>query len=75
MLCHTLKKIIIEAKGCPNKARVDAIDGLWLKAQNLLSEAKQELDVALQRLSSGDKIGAYSAVLRANSILSALDET
>ena len=75
MLCHALKAMVDEMKGCPNKKRTDEIDRLWLQAQGLLTEAREEIEKALPylRQRKGPPDPAYTAVVKVKGLLKELN--
>jgi len=85
MLAHALKKMVDEMKGCPNKERTDEVDRLWLQAQELLTEAREEIKNALPHLrkrgrnpdgtSSNPPDPAYTAIVKVKGLLEELNES
>ena len=75
MVVQLLKEIIDIAKLQPDKGRNERIDQLWLQAEGLLTEARDELDEALpylrQRRDQPNR--AYIAIVKARGILAELD--
>ena len=76
MLAHALKEMVDEMRDCTCKDRTDKVDKLWLRAQNLMTEARNELDENimpyLRKRNDGDD-PAYLAAVKLKGLLRELN--